>query len=205
MAKLIGITSEKPLPEEPLLIATALDAGIDIIHLRKPKESVRRIDDLLKAIPEKFHGRIVLHDFHQLAHRYAVRGIHLNRRFPAAPEDFQGTTSCSCHTLAEIVARKPLHDYLFLSPVRDSISKQGYHAAFTRTQLENAARDGVVDRKVIALGGISPDNIAEIISIGFGGAAVLGYLWKNPDTEAVKRAVDKLKLNMSGNVAVHYP
>ena len=196
MALLIGITGENLLPDEDRLIVTALESGVDLIHLRKPLASCQQFCDLLNAIPERYYRRIVLHDFHVLAQQYAVHGIHLNRRFPVVPETYRGAMSRSCHTLAEVVACKTQYDYVFLSPVCDSISKQGYRAAFTCNQLEDAARCGTIDSKVIALGGISPDNIAGILRYGFGGVAVLGYLWREPEVEAVKQAVGKLKANM---------
>ena len=40
-----------------------------------------------------------------------------------------------------------------------------------------AAKDKIIDNKVMALGGITPDNILEVKDFGFGGAVVLGDLW----------------------------
>ncbi len=196
MALLIGITSENLLPDEAWLIMAALDAGLDWVHLRKPRATLRQLTDLLDALPCQYQERLVLHDCHELAQHYPVRGIHLNSRSSAVPEPFRGTLSRSCHSIAEIAEYKAVHDYLFLSPIFDSISKQGYHAAFTSAQLREAADGGIIDRTVMALGGISPENIAETLQYGFGGAAVLGYLWKEPEAKAVRLAVKKIRLNM---------
>ena len=35
----------------------------------------------------------------------------------------------------------------------------------------------VIDRKVMALGGIDLDNIAQVKDLGFGGAVILGDIW----------------------------
>lgn len=67
-------------------------------------------------------------------------------------------------------------DYLFLSPIFDSISKAGYRSAFSHEQLQRAADEGVIDRKVIALGGVTPERIPYLHSLGFGGVAMLGAL-----------------------------
>ncbi|MDD6809054.1 MAG: thiamine phosphate synthase, partial [Bacteroidales bacterium] len=46
--------------------------------------------------------------------------------------------SVSCHSLEELSAHKAKFDYLFLSPIFDSISKKGYSGRFTREQLLEA-------------------------------------------------------------------
>jgi thiamine-phosphate pyrophosphorylase len=68
-----------------------------------------------------------------------------------------------------------------MSPVYDSISKAGYQSAFTPEQLRQAQKEKVIDNKVMALGGITADNIVSIKDFGFGGAVVLGDLWNRFD------------------------
>ena len=51
---------------------------------------------------------------------------------------------------------------------------------FLATHPKNCVRQEkkrIIDTKVMALGGITPDNILEIKDFGFGGAVVLGDLW----------------------------
>lgn len=68
-------------------------------------------------------------------------------------------------------------DYVFLSPIFDSISKSGYHSAFTLEVLQQAAAHNIIDEKVVALGGVTPDKVKWLRQIGFGGAAMLGAVW----------------------------
>ena len=88
--------------------------------------------------------------------------------------------SVSCHSLEELSAHKAKFDYLFLSPIFDSISKKGYSGRFTREQLLEARDNGLIDKKIIALGGITAGNIPIIRDLGFGGVAVLGSVWFSP-------------------------
>lgn len=67
------------------------------------------------------------------------------------------------------------YDYLTLSPIYDSISKEGYKSSFERKDLENEIRNLPID--VIALGGVTPDKFEELKAIGFAGAAMLGYFF----------------------------
>lgn len=181
--KLIVITTPTYFVEEDKIITTLFDEGLDILHLRKPNTAPVYAERLLTLIPEKYRKRIVVHGHFYLKEEYKLKGIHLNSRNPVAPENYSGHISVSCHTLEEVQEKKPKSDYVFLSPIFDSISKEGYHAAFTPEQIRTAAKSGIIDKHVIALGGIDENNILQVKDYGFGGAAVLGGLWSkfNPD------------------------
>ncbi len=175
--KTIIITRPDFFNGEAEAIARLFADGLEILHLRKPNATEDAMRQLLDAIPANFHSRIVVHDHHSLASSYSLRGIHLNSRNPLAPAGFKGHISCSCHTLDEVVERKAQCDYVFLSPIFDSISKTGYGASFSAAQLADATGKGIIDEKVIALGGISRDRLPEVEAMGFGGAALLGDIW----------------------------
>lgn len=181
--KLIAITTPSFFEGEARKIALLFSEGMQRLHLRKPhggKEELRR---LLDDIPAEYHPHIVVHDHFDLVSDYRLAGIHLNSRNPHVPEGFAGSISRSCHTLEEVQANKSL-DYLFLSPIFRSISKEGYGEGFSLETLRNASLQGIIDEKVIALGGICEQNIPTIRTLHFGGFAVLGALWgKDPAAE----------------------
>ena len=85
--------------------------------------------------------------------------------------------SASCHTLEEVQEDKKTCDYVFLSPIFDSISKEGYSSKFTPEAIREAVKADIIDKKVIALGGIDEENILRVKDFGFGGAAIMGGLW----------------------------
>lgn len=171
-------------------------ARFDLIHIRKPGASREVIASLLDALPASCYNRLVLHDHYDLVREYHLRGIHLNHRNttptwvdPTATgrgcplwRSVGGTPnepsiSRSCHSLEEVAHYKERCDYVFLSPIYDSISKQGYHSAFTTEDLLQARDERIIDAKVIALGGVSEEKIPEIQILGFGGYAMLGAAW----------------------------
>lgn len=80
--KYIGITEEHPIEQENRLITALLDNGLDLIHLRKPKYSGEKTEQLLLSIPPRYYDRIVLHDHFELAEKYRLAGVHLNGRNP---------------------------------------------------------------------------------------------------------------------------
>lgn len=177
---IIVITKPEFFPSESEQIVSLLRSGrADVIHIRKPGASERDVEQLICALPKGFYSRLVLHDHHQLALRYGLRGIHLNSRNPERLQGFDGTVSVSCHSIAELAERKrEKFDYLSLSPIFDSISKVGYKAAFTPEELEDAHTKGVIDSRVMALGGVTFSRINEVLKMGFGGAMILGDAWR---------------------------
>ena len=56
-----------------------------------------------------------------------------------------------------------------------------YHASYTPEEMKKAHKAGIIDKKVIALGGIDTFNLDEVKEYGFGGAAILGALWNKFD------------------------
>ena len=180
--KLILITPPTYFVEEDKIITALFEEGLDILHLRKPNTAPIYAERLLTLIPEQYHKRIVVHGHFYLKDEYRLKGLHLNSRNPELPEHYKGHVSRSCHSLEEVKEHKRNCDYVLLSPVFDSISKKDYHANYTPEELRKAHKAGIIDKKVIALGGIDAENIRQVKDYGFGGAAILGAIWDKFDT-----------------------
>lgn len=175
--KLIVVTAPTFFVEEDKIITALFEEGLDILHLRKPETPAMFAERLLTLIPEKYHRRIVTHEHFYLKEEFNLMGIHLNVRNPKEPHDYSGHVSCTCHSIEELKNKKHFYDYVFLSPIYDCITKQNTLSGFEPEELRKAGKDKLIDSKVMALGGITPDNILQIKDYGFGGAAVLGDLW----------------------------
>ncbi len=170
----IVITSPSFFPDEAVFIRRLFANGVDIVHLRKPGATADDCAKLLDGLTSDDRRRIVIHDFFELAEPYGLKGIHLNARRSTVPDGYEGHVSRSCHSLEEVKRYKDACNYVFLSPIFDSVSKQGYASAFTDETLKQASSDGVIDGKVVALGGVTPDKISYLRRLNFGGAAMLG-------------------------------
>lgn len=175
--ELIVVTSPEPVLDEAAVLEALFERGVDRLHLRKPAASEQELRTLLDGIAPRWYSRISLHDGFSLQAEYGIGGVHLNERNPELPDGFVGRISRSCHSLDELRLWRSQCDYLFLSPIFDSISKSGYQARFSLDELSAAAREGVIDRHVVALGGVSVERIDTVRRLGFGGVAVLGDLW----------------------------
>ena len=184
--KLIAITTPKIVDEDAYIISRLLDIGIDIVHLRKPDSNVSECRRLLTALSDKQRERIVIHDYPELFFEFALRGIHTNRSVATLPKGYNGTRSRSCHSLEEVARYKDDYDYLFLSPIFDSISKAGYRSGFDNAELQRASSCGIIDDKVIALGGVTLDKIAYLKGLNFGGIAMLGAVYNIDAADSLK-------------------
>jgi len=180
--KIFFITRPDFFEGETSLVNALFTQGMPRLHLRKPKATEKEMAEWIDQIDRPFHHRIVLHDHHKLARIYSLGGIHLNSRNLEAPDWAQQlqaeeklTISRSCHSIEELIANRL--DYLTLSPIFDSISKEGYGAAFSRKELAQAREAGLLDEHVYALGGVSLEHLPEVHEMGFSGAAILGDLW----------------------------
>lgn len=175
-------------------IVQLLHSSVDLIHIRKPESKAEEVEKLIMSIPSEYYPRLVLHDHHELAMKYHLHGVHLNGRNPQPPMGWEGSVSKSCHSLEEVKEWKGKCDYVSLSPIFDSISKQGYHAAFSSTEIEEASRQGIIDKKVLALGGVTFNKIDDVLRMGFGGGMILGDAWKN-----VSHPQDAVALTIAGS------
>ena len=76
---------------------------------------------------------------------------------------------------------KKKSNYVFLKNIFDCIEFKDEKSSFNLLQLENAAKAGLIDKKVYALGGMSLENIKIAKELGFGGVVICGDLWNRFD------------------------
>ncbi len=157
----IAITPEVPRQDEVDRIRAIIGEGWDRVHLRWPRAGVGEYRRVLDQLATRELAHVVLHskDHAVMALEYPVGGRH-------------GVDSCSCHTLEELRDNAGVYNYCFLSPICDSVSKQGYQAAFAHDQLLEIK----LEDRAVALGGITPETLPLVRRYNFVGYAVLGYL-----------------------------
>lgn len=190
--KLIVVSAETIFEGETAIVNQLFENGLNRFHLRKPGLSFNEQKDWLTEIKSEYLNRIVLHDHYELMHHFPVKGIHVNAR---SGDTLKGLSK-SCHSLEELTSLQDF-EYVFLSPIFDSISKQGYTAQFEMDKL-NTELNKEHSFEVIALGGIDANNIDTCRSIGFDGVAVLGAVWKSGNPlEAFLTIKEKCQKNVN--------
>ena len=198
--KVIVFTAPYNVYKEAEKWQTLLDAGVDYIHVRKPGSDESQVRDLLGQIPLGYRSKLVLHDWYHLAVECSLGGIHLNARnnefwfgggelvkLLRVRPDLR--LSRSVHSLKELDAASCEFAYCTLSPIFDSISKPGYKALSGI----DAISDGIYGRRVVALGGVTPDCFDFLYEKNFCGAALLGYIWEGDFVPACHILADAVK------------
>ena len=171
----IVITLPEAWPNEARALFALVENGARIIHLRKPGLSESAVCGILNTIHPEILYHITIHYHPHLAGYFGLGGVH------GSPESIRGVAggfrkSASCHDWAEVKSCTGHADYVFLSPIFDSVSKQGYKAAFAEEQLKILLADP--DRPpVAALGGITPETAGQARTWGFESAAAIGSVW----------------------------
>lgn len=169
-------------PRECHIVNTLLKDGPAIFHLRKPQAHAFQLESYIENIHPEHRSRVVLHQHHDLATRYHLKGIHYPEKV-RPPPPLPRTThsqSTSFHDPVNLQEDWGGLDYAFLSPIFDSISKEGYlSAGFDPVQLQTTLATCRIP--VFALGGITCERISEAKDMGFSGVAVLGTVWQAED------------------------
>ena len=176
--KIVAISWPEFFPGEAALINDLFGAGLHLLHVRKPNADPGCVAALLRDVDPRFRSRLAIHYFPALADSFALGGLHLSGGRFSRPAGWGGRLSASCHSFSEVqTALVAGADYVFISPVFDSLSKCGYLSAFSTADLLAARSNGLIDSRVVALGGVTPARLPLLASLGFGGAAFLGWLW----------------------------
>ncbi len=193
---------EEPLREKEILLSLFAE-GLETYHLRKPHYTEREMRLFISDIPSSFHSRIVLHSHWHLGEEYSLKGVHGSPSqgvLQAEPSFFSQTISQSIHHFSEYFQSaqnlNEAPDYVFLSPLFNSISKQGYHAKFKSEELELFFQERIFlpqAPQVIALGGIDSSRIIQVKQWGFDGVALLGCLWDQKTPQQALHEFIKIK------------
>lgn len=174
--KLIVLSNPTNLNNEHELLCSLFEAGLEYYHLRKPDFSKEKMENFLKQIPQKYFNKIVLHSHHDLAEKYNLKGKHISSNYAELKGDSK-YISTSFHSFKDIENCKEKYDYVFLSPIFDSISKQDYPSNFDKKELTKFFIQQAKTFDIIALGGMNENTIYDAMEMGFDGVALLGGIW----------------------------
>ena len=182
---MIVITSPIPITNEINTIHSLFENGLELLHIRKPNFSKAEMNAFLSEIKSDYRQRLVLHSHHQLALGFGINRIHFTekKRAETSEENLNGwkdkefTISASIHQMIDFNELSNVFDYAFFGPVFESISKQNYVSNLDfKKELEQ--RKNTITA-LVALGGITPDNIKTALEYGFDDVALLGNIWNS--------------------------
>ncbi|MCW3122536.1 MAG: hypothetical protein JWQ38_2028 [Flavipsychrobacter sp.] len=199
--KLIVITPETDVADETMLVNSLFNNGLQKLHLRKMGYAEQDYRNYIGRIEAQYHTRIVIHACFELATELHLGGVHLNSMVRESEhmntqlkDIASDKISTSFHSWNEIADNEFLYSYVFISPVFDSISKEGYKAAIDLDGAveikQQLATQGKHYPEIIGLGGVGIPQLKILSEKGFDGAAMLGSIWLSADP--VKMFADAL-------------
>ncbi|MGU3376692.1 thiamine phosphate synthase [Chryseobacterium sp. M5A1_1a] len=178
---ILVITPETKVPNEVEIINQMFKDGLDLLHIRKPWISQQEMIDFISDIDESFYSQLVLHTHFELGKDCSISRFHFReedrkeRKYMLFMND--NIISTSVHHITHYNTLEKEWEYAFISPFFQSISKKGYGE--DSTVLEEVRQRNNLNVKLIALGGILPGRIPEVIETGVDGIALLGAIWES--------------------------
>ncbi|WP_332888786.1 thiamine phosphate synthase [Paenibacillus selenitireducens] len=178
-------------------IAAAIHPDVHAIHIREKRRTARELRD---CVQELLHRGIPAHKIYvndrlDVAWATRIGGVHLAHHSLPVKEvaalSHALRIGCSVHSVAEAKqAANDGADYMFYGHIYDSPSKPGIPSRGL-AQLQAVAN--VVSIPVIAIGGIQPEKVTEILQHGAQGIAVLSGVMKAHDPVGrVRQYAEKL-------------
>ena len=163
--------------EEDKILSTLLEEGLENLHLYKPASEPIYSERLLTLLPDDYYKYITVHDHFYLREEFGLRGIHLDHVDDELPIGYRGNISRTCQSVDELRDAKKKSNYVFLKTIFDSQSNPEEKSTLSHDTLVEAAKKGLIDKKVYAMGGINLENIRILRDLGFGGVVICGDLW----------------------------
>ena len=175
--KLIIMTKATFFVEENQILTTLFEEGMENLHLYKPNSEPIYSERLLSLLSEDYYKKITVHDHFYLKDEYGLRGIHLNQATDELPLGYKGNVSRTCHSIGELKEAKKKSSYVFLKTIFDSQINAADKSTISMDELKLASKQGLIDKRVYALGGINLENVRLMRDLNFGGVVICGDLW----------------------------
>ncbi|MBS2211242.1 thiamine phosphate synthase [Carboxylicivirga mesophila] len=194
--KPIVICYPTQLNKEVEAINALFEAGLEILHVRKPAYSEADMIAFIDSIDAQYHNRIVVHSHLSIVEPKGLRGVHFTSYNRHLIDDYSNKSlpkSISVHSMSELINLSESFNYALLSPVFESISKEGYGPAIDQTILKKFLST-IHDVKVLALGGIDHKNVDIAKELGFDGVVLHGHLWAQFENDGdIEGVVERFK------------
>lgn len=195
------ITDRAAAPRPPVdVVEECLAAGLRAVQLREKDLEARNLlalADTLREATRRHGARLIVNDRADVALAAGADGVqrtHASLPVTAlreiTPPGF--LVGASVHSEAEArEAAAQGADFIVFGPVYDTASKRRYGPPQGLAALETVTR--AVDRPVLAVGGLTPERVPEVLAAGAAGVAVIGAIYAAArPADATKAFLDAL-------------
>jgi thiamine-phosphate pyrophosphorylase len=195
-ARLYLVCEAMPRGREPeALLQAALNGGVDIVQLREKelgRDDIERSARTFRRLCDTYSALFIVNDDPYLARTCDADGVHVGQddadaaeaREVLGPEAIIGLSTHSEEQLSAS-AGQPV-DYVSVGPVWETPTKEG-RPGVGLGLVEHAA--GAAPHPFFAIGGIDPDNAAEVVAAGARRLGVVRAIRDAEDPSAVAEAL----------------
>ncbi|HEU5130929.1 MAG TPA: thiamine phosphate synthase, partial [Pyrinomonadaceae bacterium] len=199
-----GATSPQTTPDDPQfseilrLVRAAVDADVPLLQIREKSLHARVLFELVARAVEITHGsrtRLLVNDRVDIARAAGADGVHLTAQ--SLPVEVVRNTfgagfliGVSTHSLDEArVAQVAGADFVVFGPVFETQSKRTYGEPQGLDKLREVTR-ALGEFPVVAIGGITVENVDECFEAGARGVAAISML---NDTKNMASIVETIR------------
>jgi thiamine-phosphate pyrophosphorylase len=183
-------------------VKAAALAGVSLVQIREPALEPAALHRLVVRCVGAVNGtpcRVVVNDRSDVVLSAGAHGVHL-REDSMAPEAIRQIlpppflVGRSVHSVADAgrLARTGAVDYLIFGTVFPSPSKPAEHPAAGVAALREAVV-AAAPVPVLAIGGITIQNAAEIAGTGAAGVAGMGLFLESPDAASLRETLSRVR------------
>ena len=177
------------------VIESALQGGVKAVQLREKDLSAAELLPLaqeLRTLTHQYHALLLINDHVDVALAVEADGVHLGGH--SRPTDLvrrlvgaEMLIGVSTHGRDEVrTASEQGADFVTFGPVYATPSKAAYGAPQGLAALADACRN--CHLPVFALGGITPERVAEVRTAGAHGIALISAIIAAPSPESAAKA-----------------
>ncbi|WP_314664370.1 thiamine phosphate synthase [Prevotella aurantiaca] len=180
--KLVVMTKSTYFVEEDKILTALFEEGLDNLHISKNEDSTLYLERLLSLIPNTYHRYITVHQHYRLKNEKSLAGIHLDTDNAVPPVGYKGLIGMTCRNSMRLKEMRKVSDYVFLGNMYTTEHKDtNEEHTFSDLELTELKNQGLLGKRVYAMGGITLDRISELKQYGFGGVVVDEEFWNQFD------------------------
>jgi len=179
---IVGITPGNPAQPITELALAAHHGGLRAVIVREPDLTTQAAMDIASCLKPVYGPGLILHSRTPIGAELAIElgcGLHLPATADPARHRraMKGWLGISCHTLSDLLAAAQAGcDYATLSPVFSPLSKPSdQRPCLGLNTLREICTQSTIP--IVALGGITPQNLGACLTAGAASVASMGMLF----------------------------
>lgn len=186
--KLQYISQGKTIDEHLTNIQNACSSGVELVQLRLKKfkePAVLKAAEQAREITGRFQTRLIINDYYKIAKEVKADGVHLgqNDTCPLVARkhlyswQIIGGTVNTIEQAQELVTKKV--DYIGMGPFRFTLTKTNLSPVLGLEGYTTILQKLKTELPIIAVGGITLEDVPEVLKTGVHGIAVSGDITKD--------------------------